>query len=172
MPSLPDRKGHFGVFGGRYVAETIMPALTELEAAYRESRKDKAFREELHYYLRQYSGRETPLYLAKNLTDKLGGARIYLKREDLNHTGAHKINNTLGQALLARRMGKRRVIAETGAGQHGVATRNRGGAFRAGVRVYMGEEDIRRQAPNVLRMQLLGAEVARSPAGRGRSRTR
>ncbi len=165
MPSLPDRKGHFGVFGGRYVAETIMPALTELEAAYRESRKDKAFREEFHYYLRQYSGRETPLYLAKNLTEKLGGAKIYLKREDLNHTGSHKINNTLGQALLARRMGKRRVIAETGAGQHGVATATVAALFGMECRVFMGEEDIRRQAPNVLRMKILGAEVVPVTAG-------
>jgi tryptophan synthase beta chain len=165
MPSLPDRKGHFGVFGGRYVAETIMPALTELETAYRDSRQDKAFREEFHYYLRQYSGRETPLYLAKNLTDKLGGARIYLKREDLNHTGSHKINNTLGQALLARRMGKRRVIAETGAGQHGVATATVAALFGMECRVFMGEEDIRRQAPNVLRMKILGAEVVPVTAG-------
>ncbi|HEX7540214.1 MAG TPA: tryptophan synthase subunit beta [Syntrophales bacterium] len=165
MPSLPDRKGHFGVFGGRYVAETIMPALLELEAAYRESRKDKAFREEFRYYLRQYSGRETPLYLAKNLTEKLGGARIYLKREDLNHTGSHKINNTLGQALLARRMGKRRVIAETGAGQHGVATATVAALFGMECRVFMGEEDIRRQAPNVLRMKILGAEVVPVTAG-------
>jgi tryptophan synthase beta chain len=165
MPSLPDRKGHFGVFGGRYVAETIMPALLELEAAYRQSRKDKAFREELHYYLRQYSGRETPLYLAKNLTEKLGGAKIYLKREDLNHTGSHKINNTLGQALLARRMGKRRVIAETGAGQHGVATATVAALFGMECRVFMGEEDIRRQAPNVLRMKILGAEVVPVTAG-------
>ena len=165
MPSLPDRKGHFGIFGGRYVAETIMPALTELEAAYRESRKDRAFREELHYYLRQYSGRETPLYLARNLTEKLGGAKIYLKREDLNHTGSHKINNTLGQALLARRMGKRRVIAETGAGQHGVATATVAALFGMECRVFMGEEDIRRQAPNVLRMKILGAEVVPVTAG-------
>ncbi len=165
MPSLPDRKGHFGVFGGRYVAETIMPALTELETAYRQSRRDKAFRKEFHYYLRQYSGRETPLYLAKNLTEKLGGARIYLKREDLNHTGSHKINNTLGQALLARRMGKRRVIAETGAGQHGVATATVAALFGMECRVFMGEEDIRRQAPNVLRMKILGAEVVPVTAG-------
>jgi len=158
MPSLPDRKGHFGVFGGRYVAETIMPALAELEAAYRESRRDKAFGEELQYYLRQYSGRETPLYLAANLTAKLGGAKIYLKREDLNHTGSHKINTTLGQALLARRMGKRRVIAETGAGQHGVATATVAALFGMECRVFMGEEDIRRQAPNVLRMKILGTE--------------
>ena len=165
MPSLPDRKGHFGVFGGRYVAETIMPALEELEAAYRESRRDKAFREEFQYYLRQYSGRETPLYLAANLTAKLGGAKIYLKREDLNHTGSHKINNTLGQALLARRMGKRRVIAETGAGQHGVATATVAALFGMECRVFMGEEDIRRQAPNVLRMKILGTEVVPVTAG-------
>jgi len=165
MPLLPDRKGHFGVFGGRYVAETIMPALEELEAAYRESRRDKAFREEFQYYLRQYSGRETPLYLAANLTAKLGGAKIYLKREDLNHTGSHKINNTLGQALLARRMGKRRVIAETGAGQHGVATATVAALFGMECRVFMGEEDIRRQAPNVLRMKILGTEVVPVTAG-------
>ena len=165
MPSLPDRKGHFGVFGGRYVAETIMPALTELDAAYRESRKDRAFREEFRYYLQQYSGRETPLYLAKNLTEKLGGAKIYLKREDLNHTGSHKINNTLGQALLARRMGKRRVIAETGAGQHGVATATVAALFGMQCRVFMGEEDIHRQAPNVLRMKILGAEMVPITAG-------
>jgi tryptophan synthase beta chain len=165
MPSLPDKRGHFEIFGGRYVAETIMPALTELEAAYRKGMKDRAFREELQYYLRQYSGRETPLYLAKNLTEKLGGARIYLKREDLNHTGSHKINNTLGQALLARRMGKHRVIAETGAGQHGVATATVAALFSMECRVFMGEEDIRRQAPNVLRMKILGAEVVPVTAG-------
>jgi tryptophan synthase beta chain len=165
MPSQPDRKGHFGIFGGRYVAETIMPALAELERAYRKSMKDKAFREELRYYLRQYSGRETPLYLAKNLTGKLGGARIYLKREDLNHTGSHKINNTLGQALLATRMGKHRVIAETGAGQHGVATATVAALFGMECRIFMGEEDIRRQAPNVLRMKILGAEVVPVTAG-------
>ena len=159
MPVLPDRKGHFGMFGGRYVAETIMPALAELEAAYRASRRDRAFQAEFRDYLRQYSGRETPLYLARNLTEKLGGAKIYLKREDLNHTGSHKINNTLGQALLARRMGKRRVIAETGAGQHGVATATVAALFGMECRVFMGEEDIRRQAPNVLRMRILGSEV-------------
>ncbi|HSD94533.1 MAG TPA: tryptophan synthase subunit beta [Syntrophales bacterium] len=165
MPSMPDRKGHFGIFGGRYVAETIMPAILELEAAYRESRRDKSFQKDFHYYLRQYAGRETPLYLARNLTEKLGGAKIYLKREDLNHTGSHKINNTLGQALLARRMGKRRVIAETGAGQHGVATATVAALFGMECRVFMGEEDIRRQAPNVLRMKILGAEVVPVTAG-------
>ena len=165
MPALPDRKGHFGMFGGRYVAETIMPALEELEAAYRAIRRDKAFQAEFRDYLRQYSGRETPLYLARNLTEKLGGAKIYLKREDLNHTGSHKINNTLGQALLARRMGKRRVIAETGAGQHGVATATVAALFGMECRVFMGEEDIRRQAPNVLRMRILGSEVVPVTAG-------
>ncbi|NPV05092.1 MAG: tryptophan synthase subunit beta [Syntrophaceae bacterium] len=165
MPTLPDRKGHFGIFGGRYVAETIMPALAELEAAYRASRRDRAFQAEFRDYLRQYSGRETPLYLARNLTERLGGAKIYLKREDLNHTGSHKINNTLGQALLARRMGKRRVIAETGAGQHGVATATVAALFGMECRVFMGEEDIRRQAPNVLRMRILGAEVVPVTAG-------
>jgi tryptophan synthase beta chain len=165
MPSLPDRKGHFGIFGGRYVAETIMPALAELEAAYRQCRRDKSFQEEFRGYLRQYSGRETPLYLARNLTEKLGGAKIYLKREDLNHTGSHKINNTLGQALLARRMGKRRVIAETGAGQHGVATATVAALFGMECRVFMGREDIRRQAPNVLRMKILGTEVVPVTAG-------
>ena len=124
-----------------------MPALLELDAAYRESRKDKAFREEFHDYLRQYSGRETPLYLAKRLTEKLGGAKIYLKREDLNHTGAHKINNTIGQALLARRMGKRRIMAETGAGQHGVATATVAALFGMECHVFMGEQDIRARRP-------------------------
>ncbi len=165
MPALPDRKGHFGMFGGRYVAETIMPALAELEAAYRASRRDRAFQAEFRDYLRQYSGRETPLYLARNLTEKLGGAKIYLKREDLNHTGSHKINNTLGQALLACRMGKRRVIAETGAGQHGVATATVAALFGMECRVFMGEEDIRRQAPNVLRMRILGSEVVPVTSG-------
>jgi tryptophan synthase beta chain len=122
MHTLPDRHGHFGIFGGRYVAETLMPALLDLEAAYRRLRRDRVFRRELATYLRQYVGRETPLYFAAHLSAKLGGAKVYLKREDLCHTGSHKLNNAMGQVLLARRMGKRRVIAETGAGQHGVAT--------------------------------------------------
>src|SRR5262245_33898356 len=122
MHGLPDRWGHYGQFGGRYVAETLMPALLELDAAYRRLRRDRAFTREVRDYLREYVGRETPLYFAARLTERLGGAKIYLKREDLCHTGAHKINNTVGQGLLARRMGKPRVIAETGAGQHGVAT--------------------------------------------------
>ncbi len=157
--SLPDKNGHFGIFGGRYVAETIMPALLEMEKAYGLCRSDPSFRKDLEDYLRHYAGRETPLYFAENLTEELGGARIYLKREDLNHTGSHKINNTLGQALLARRMGKRKVIAETGAGQHGVATATAAALFGMECRVFMGEEDMRRQAPNVSRMEILGAEV-------------
>jgi tryptophan synthase beta chain len=156
---LPDKKGHFGVFGGRYVAETLMPALIEIEKAYRQAMRDRDFQSQFRYYLREYAGRETPLYFAGNLTEKLGGARVYLKREDLNHTGAHKINNTLGQALLARRMGKKRVIAETWAGQHGVATATVAALFGMACQVFMGAEDIRRQAPNVFRMKMLGAEV-------------
>ncbi len=163
--SLPDKKGHFGVFGGRYVAETVMPALIELEEAYRECRADKGFRRELGRYLREYAGRETPLYFARNLTERLGGARIYLKREDLNHTGSHKINNTLGQALVAGRMGKKKVIAETGAGQHGVATATAAALFGMECRIFMGEEDIHRQSPNVFRMKILGAEVVPVTAG-------
>ena len=157
--TLPDRRGHFGPYGGRYAAETLMPALIELEKAYREAERDHDFQAEFRRYLTEYAGRETPLYFARRLTEKLGGSRIYLKREDLNHTGSHKINNTLGQALLARRMGKKLVIAETGAGQHGVATATVAALFGMGCRVFMGEEDIRRQAPNVFRMKILGAEV-------------
>ncbi|HPQ42691.1 MAG TPA: tryptophan synthase subunit beta [Syntrophales bacterium] len=167
MKTMPDRKGHFGLFGGRYAAETLMPALMELEEAYRGAKKDPAFRKELAFYLREYSGRETPLYLARGLTEKLGGAKIYLKREDLNHTGAHKINNTLGQVLLAKRMGKTRIMAETGAGQHGVATATAAALFGMECHVFMGEEDIRRQAPNVLRMKILGAEVVPVSSGTG-----
>ncbi|MDI6777192.1 MAG: tryptophan synthase subunit beta [Syntrophales bacterium] len=163
--ALPDRYGHFGTFGGRYAAETLMPALLELEDVYLKARKDKAFREELASYLHEYAGRETPLYYAKRLTEKVGGAKIYLKREDLSHTGSHKINNTLGQALLARRMGKGRVIAETGAGQHGVATATVAALFGMECAVFMGEEDIRRQAPNVFRMKILGAEVVPVASG-------
>ncbi len=165
MKNLPDRKGHFGVYGGRYAAETLMPALIELEAAYTEARRDPAFKSELSRCLRDYSGRETPLYFAAGLTEKLGGAKIYLKREDLNHTGSHKINNTLGQALLARRMGRKHVIAETGAGQHGVAAATVAALFGMECKVFMGEEDIRRQAPNVFRMKILGAEVVPVKSG-------
>ena len=157
---MPDRKGHFGRFGGKFVPETLMPALAELEEAYQEARKDKqGFQEELNGYLRNYAGRPTPLFLAKRLQDHLGGARIYLKREDLAHTGSHKINNTLGQVLLAKKMGKTRIIAETGAGQHGVATATAAAFFGLPCRVYMGEEDMRRQRLNVFRMELQGAEV-------------
>ena len=159
LPKLPDRRGHFGPYGGRYVSETLMPALTELEKAYAEVRRDRAFRQEFHHYLREYAGRETPLYLAERLTQKLGGAKIYLKREDLCHTGAHKINNTIGQILLARRMGKKRIIAETGAGQHGVATATVAARFGLECEIFMGKQDVARQALNVFRMNLLGARM-------------
>jgi len=151
--------GRFGVYGGRYVPETLMAALLELDAAYAEAQADEAFHAELDGLLKDYVGRPTPLYFAKRLTETLGGAKIYLKREDLLHTGAHKINNALGQALLARRMGKKRIIAETGAGQHGVATATVCALFGLECVVYMGEEDMRRQELNVFRMRLLGAEV-------------
>lgn len=163
--TYPDATGHFGPFGGRYVPETLMVALTELEEAYRAAKTDPAFRSELEYYFREYSGRPTPLYFAARLTEKLGGAKIYLKREDLNHTGAHKINNTLGQALLARRMGKRKVIAETGAGQHGVAAATAAAMFGLECEVFMGEEDIARQELNVFRMKLLGSRVTPVTSG-------
>lgn len=159
------RKGYFGGFGGRYVPETLMAALRELDIEYSRAKKDKAFRRKLDYYLREYAGRPTPLYFAKNLTSKLGKAKIYLKREDLCHTGAHKINNTLGQALLAVRMKKPRIIAETGAGQHGVATATVAALFGLECDVYMGTEDIRRQALNVFRMKLLGARVVPVTSG-------
>ncbi|MGB9791028.1 MAG: tryptophan synthase subunit beta [Thermacetogeniaceae bacterium] len=165
--SLPDRNGHFGVFGGRFVPETLMPALEELTREYEKARQDASFQEELRYYLRHYAGRPSPLYYAERLTKRLGGAKIYLKREDLNHTGSHKINNTLGQALLARRMGKRRLIAETGAGQHGVATATVAAMFGMDCDIYMGEEDIRRQNLNVYRMRLLGARVIPVASGSG-----
>jgi len=159
MYNYPDERGHFGQFGGRYVAETLMPALLELEAAYREAMADPAFLAEFDHYLKHYVGRPSPLYFAQRLTEKCGGAKIYLKREDLNHTGAHKVNNTVGQALLAKRMGKKKVIAETGAGQHGVATATVAALFGMECEVFMGTEDIRRQALNVFRMKLLGAKV-------------
>ncbi|NIP99099.1 MAG: tryptophan synthase subunit beta [Nitrospinaceae bacterium] len=158
-PALPDRKGHFGEFGGKFVIETLMPALEELEKVYEEARVDPEFQQQLKFYLEHYVGRPSPLYFAENLTRQLGGAKIYLKREDLNHTGAHKINNTIGSALLTQRMGKKRVIAETGAGQHGVATATAAALFDLECDVFMGEEDIRRQALNVFRMKLLGAKV-------------
>ena len=162
----PDERGRFGPYGGRFVPETLMSPLQELEEAWRAGRADPAFFRELTHYLKTYAGRPTPRYRADNLSERLGGgARVYLKREDLTHTGAHKINNTLGQALLARRMGKTRVIAETGAGQHGVATATVAALFRLRCRVYMGQEDMRRQALNVYRMRLLGAEVVPVMAG-------
>jgi tryptophan synthase beta chain len=155
----PDARGHFGDFGGRFVAETLMPLLLDLEKAYAEAKEDKAFHEELTGLLTHYVGRPSPLYFAERLTAQLGGAKIYLKREDLNHTGAHKINNCIGQILLARKMGKTRIIAETGAGQHGVATATVAARFGYPCVIYMGEVDIERQKPNVFRMNLLGAEV-------------
>ena len=157
--ALPDNLGHFGPYGGRYVPEVLMTPLEELEEAYYQARRDPAFAEELKWLLQHYAGRPTPLYPARRLTQKLGGAQIWLKREDLLHTGAHKINNCLGQILLARRMGKQRIIAETGAGQHGVATATVCALFGMECVVYMGEEDMRRQKLNVFRMRLLGAEV-------------
>lgn len=156
---LPDKMGHFGIYGGRFVPETLMPALMELERNYQIYRKEKPFKEELDFYLRDYAGRPTPLYFCRRLTERLKGARVYLKREDLTHTGAHKINNTLGQVLLAKRMGKTRVIAETGAGQHGVATATAAALLDLECEVYMGVEDVKRQAMNVFRMKLLGATV-------------
>ena len=156
---LPDGEGHFGVYGGRYVAETLMPALLELERAYLRLRKDPSFRREVASWLRRYAGRPTSLYFAEHLSRRLGGARIFLKREDLLHTGAHKINNTIGQALVARRLQKPRLIAETGAGQHGVATATVAALFGMRCEIFMGAEDVRRQSLNVFRMKLLGATV-------------
>ena len=163
--SGPDAEGHFGIFGGRFVAETLMPLILEVERAYYKYRNDPEYLRELAYYSRDYVGRPSPLYLAERLSDELGGARVYFKRDELNHTGAHKINNTLGQILLARRMGKRRIIAETGAGQHGVATATVCALFDLPCVVYMGEKDIERQAPNVFRMRLLGADIVPVSSG-------
>ena len=163
--TLPDERGHFGVYGGRFVAETLMRPLDELSNAYRKYLKDPSFQTELDKDLADFVGRPSPLYFARRLSGDLGGARIYLKREDLNHTGAHKINNTVGQALLAKRMGKQRIIAETGAGQHGVATATVAARLGMECVVYMGAEDIRRQAINVYRMRLLGAEVVAVESG-------
>jgi len=161
----PDAGGHFGIHGGRFVAETLMPLILAVEEAYRAASADPAFHQEFAHYLKTYVGRPSPLYLAERLTERLGGARVYFKRDELNHTGAHKINNCLGQALLARRMGKTRIIAETGAGQHGVATATVCALFDLPCTVYMGETDIERQAPNVFRMKLLGAEVVPVTSG-------
>ncbi len=165
VKSLPDATGHFGIYGGTYIPETLVPAARELEQCYLKLKDDPEFQKEYNYYLQNYVGRPTPLYFAERLTKKLGGAKIFLKREDLCHTGAHKINNTIGQILLARRMGKKRIIAETGAGQHGVAVATVCALFGLKCVVYMGEEDMRRQAPNVDRMRLLGAEVRSVPIG-------
>ena len=161
----PDEAGHFGIFGGRYVAETLMPLILEVEKTYNDVKNDPAFKQEFHSLLKEFVGRPNPLYYAKRLTEHLGGAKIYFKREELNHTGAHKINNCIGQILLARRMGKTRIIAETGAGQHGVATATVCALFGMPCVVYMGAKDIERQKPNVFRMKLLGAEVVPVTSG-------
>ncbi|WP_163144489.1 tryptophan synthase subunit beta [Bacillus sp. 22-7] len=163
--TLPDERGHFGTYGGRYVPETLMQAILELEEEYKKAQADESFQKELQGLLKDYVGRETPLYFAENLTKYAGGAKIYLKREDLNHTGAHKINNSLGQALLAQRMGKRKIVAETGAGQHGVATATACALLNLECVIFMGEEDIRRQQLNVFRMELLGAKVVGVQSG-------
>lgn len=163
----PNNTGHFGAFGGRFVPETLMPAILELEQAYKDAKEDPVFHEQLNDYLKQYVGRETPLYYAERLTKKLGGPKIYLKREDLNHTGAHKINNAIGQALLTVRMGKKKVVAETGAGQHGVATATVCALLGLECIIFMGKEDIRRQKLNVFRMELLGARVESVDQGNG-----
>ncbi len=165
IKKLPDRRGYFGQYGGRFVPETLMPALKELEEAYLESKKDKEFQKELAHLQQTYIGRPTPLYFARRFTEYLGGAKIYLKREDLAHTGAHKINNAIGQVLLAKMMGKKRIIAETGAGQHGVATATGAALVGLECEIYMGSEDMRRQALNVFRMRLLGAKVIEVPIG-------
>ena len=161
----PDERGHFGIYGGRYVAETLMPVILEVEKAYREAKNEESFNNELTYFLKHYVGRPSPLYYAKRLSESLGGAKIYFKREDLNHTGAHKINNCIGQILLARQMGKSRIIAETGAGMHGVATATVCALFDLPCTIYMGSSDIERQSPNVSRMELLGATIVPVTSG-------
>jgi len=163
--SLPDEYGRFGAYGGQFVPETVMPALEELKREFKKAMADPAFKKELDYYLKDYAGRPTPLYHAAKISAKWGGAAVYLKREDLNHTGAHKINNALGQALLVKRMGKKRVVAETGAGQHGVAVATAAALFGFDCTVYMGAEDIKRQKLNVFRMEILGAKVAEVTSG-------
>ena len=165
LRTQPDERGHFGQFGGRYVAETLMPLILDLEKEYRKAKADPEFQREFDYLLRHYVGRPNPLYYAQRLTEELGGAKIYLKREELNHTGAHKINNCIGQILLARRMGKTRIIAETGAGQHGVATATVAALFNIPCTIFMGALDVERQQPNVFRMKLLGAEVRAVESG-------
>ena len=161
----PDEGGHFGIFGGRFVAETLMPLILDVEKAYNDAKNDPGFDQEFRSYLKQYAGRPNPLYFAERLTEHFGGAKVYLKREELNHTGSHKINNVLGQILLARRMGKTRIIAETGAGQHGVAVATVCALFDLPCKIYMGKTDVERQAPNVFRMKLLGAEVEAVTSG-------
>jgi tryptophan synthase beta chain len=161
----PDERGRFGIYGGRFVAETLMPLILSLEKAYEAAKADPSFQRELDHFLKHYAGRPSPLYFAERLTERLGGAKIYFKRDELNHTGAHKINNVLGQILLARRMGKKRIIAETGAGQHGVATATACARFGLDCVVYMGAVDVERQKPNVFRMKMLGAEVRPVQAG-------
>ncbi|PPR63103.1 MAG: Tryptophan synthase beta chain [Alphaproteobacteria bacterium MarineAlpha3_Bin7] len=161
----PDERGHFGIYGGRYVAETLMPVILEVEKAYRGAKNEESFNNELTYFLKHYVGRPSPLYYAKRLSESLGGAKIYFKREDLNHTGAHKINNCIGQILLARQMGKSRIIAETGAGMHGVATATVCALFDLPCTIYMGSSDIERQSPNVSRMELLGAKIVPVTSG-------
>jgi tryptophan synthase beta chain len=161
----PDERGHFGMFGGRFVAETLMPLVLELEEAYGEAKSDPTFQAEMESYLKHYVGRPSPLYFAERMTEHVGGAKIYFKRDELNHTGAHKVNNVLGQILLARRMGKKRIIAETGAGQHGVATATLCARFGLECIVYMGVVDVERQKPNVFRMKMLGAEVVPVQSG-------
>src|SRR6056300_1325539 len=156
---LPDANGHFGIFGGNFSSETLIDPIKQLEIEYEKCKNDKLFEQEFQYDLKHYVGRETPLYFAENLTNKIGGANLYFKREDLNHTGAHKVNNTIGQALVAKRMGKKRIIAETGAGQHGVATATAAARFGLECVVYMGAKDIERQSPNLFKIKTLGAEV-------------
>ncbi len=163
----PDEDGHFGIFGGRYVAETLMPLILDLEKHYTAAKKDPNFQAEVDYLNKHYTGRPSPLYFAESLTDELGGAKVYFKRDELNHTGSHKINNCLGQILLAKRMGKTRIIAETGAGQHGVAAATVAAKFGFPCKVYMGKTDVERQSPNVFRMRLLGAEIVPVTAGAG-----
>src|SRR5438105_5465544 len=165
LANLPDAAGHFGPYGGIFVPETLVAAIEQLSAEYEKAKKDPAFHEELDYYLREYVGRPSRLYHCRRLTQKLGGAQIYAKREDLNHTGAHKINNTIGQAILTRRMGKKRIIAETGAGQHGVATATVAALFDFDCDIYMGAEDVRRQSLNVFRMKLMGSRVREVHSG-------
>src|SRR5690625_4274783 len=165
--TMPNERGKFGQFGGRFVPELLMPALLQLETAYEDALEDTEFNNELQYYLKNYVGRETALYEARNLSEQVGGAKIFLKREDLNHTGAHKINNSIGQALLAKRMGKKKVVAETGAGQHGVATATVCALLDLECIIFMGEVDVKRQAHNVFRMELLGAKVESVAQGSG-----